>query len=474
MRRRLLAGFLAFAFAVIVLLEFPLGISLANNARASALSEIENDGASLALLVGASLQRHNPGDARAIMQRFSSDDHAIVAVVANARLELSSGAGVAEELADPTTRAILRASASGRVAGEEGAGDPDDDLLYVAIPVSVQAPIGPEASGRGSGSTARIGVVLLLTEPAAAMHDKINRDRLALIAFGAAMLAVAAGIGTLLAVSLTRPLAKIEAALGKFGAGHLGTRVAPTRGPAELRVLRTTVNEMADRITELLDTQRAFVADASHQLRAPMTALRLRLENLAGALEPGHEDDALPVIEEIDRLSRVVDGLLELARSDGRRPAREVVDVGEVLRERADAWSALADERHVTLRCEPASSSPPSPLRALACPGHVDQILDNLLANALDATPAGGQVSLTASAQAGHVDLHVVDSGPGMSATDRGRAFDRFWRSEGAPRDGSGLGLAIVAQLARVSGGTAWLDAAPESGIDAVVRLEGR
>jgi signal transduction histidine kinase len=469
MRRRLLAGFLAFALAVIVLLELPLGISLANNARAAALSEIENDGASLALLVGASLQRHHRADALAIIQRFARDDHAIIALIANSHLELSSGPGVTEELVDPTTRAILRSAGAGKVAGEEGSKDPDDDLLYVVIPVAVQAP-GVATTSKVTQSEQRVGVVLLVAEPAAALHAQINRDRVELALFGAAMLAVAAGIGTLLAVSLTRPLAKIEAALGQFGAGQLGTRVGPTRGPAELRVLRSTVNEMADRITELLDTQRAFVADASHQLRAPMTALRLRLENLAGALEPGHEEDALPAIAEIDRLSRVVDGLLELARSDGKRPARVALEVGEVLRERADAWGALAEERQVSLRSEATTSS----LTALACPGHLDQILDNLLANALDATPAGGEVSLAASSQDGHVDIHVVDSGAGMTASDRARAFDRFWRSEGAPRDGTGLGLAIVAQLVRVSGGTSWLDAAPGGGIDAVVRLEAR
>jgi signal transduction histidine kinase len=474
MRRRLLAGFLAFALAVIVLLELPLGISLANNARTTALSEIENDGASLALLVGASLQRHDWSDARAIIDRFTRDDHAVVAVVANSHLELSSGAGVREELADASTRAILRAAASGKVQGEEGSGDPDDDLLYVAIPVAIQEAGGVATSAKVSSTATDANVVLLVTEPAAALHAKLNRDRLELALFGAAMLAAAAGIGTLLAVSLTRPLAKIETALGRFGAGQLGTRVGPTRGPAELRVLRTTVNEMADRITELLDTQRAFVADASHQLRAPMTALRLRLENLAGALEPGHEDDSLQVIAEIDRLSRVVDGLLELARSDGKRPGRVALDVGEVLKERADAWSALADERHVALRCDFAGSGRQASLTALACPGHLDQVLDNLLANALDATPAGGEVSLTAESHSGHVVVHVVDSGSGMSASDRARAFDRFWRSEGAPRDGTGLGLAIVAQLVRVSGGTTWLDAAPGGGTDAVVRLEAR
>ena len=178
-----------------------------------------------------------------------------------------------------------------------------------------------------------------------------------------------------------------------------------------------------------------------------------------------------PVIAEIDRLSRVVDGLLELARSDGKRPMRVALDVSAVLKERADAWVALAEERQIDLRLAPMPGN--HRLMARACPGHVDQILDNLLANAFDATPVGGDVTLSAASSNGHVQIHVLDSGVGMIASDRARAFDRFWRSEAAPPEGTGLGLAIVAQLVRVSGGTIRLESRVEGGIDAVVILDG-
>jgi signal transduction histidine kinase len=142
------------------------------------------------------------------------------------------------------------------------------------------------------------------------------------------------------------------------------------------------------------------------------------------------------------------------------------------LRDRAEAWTALAEERQVSLEPPRAPSAQVRPLRALACEGHLQQVLDNLLANALEATPAGGKVSLDAVRVGDRIEVHVVDDGPGMSPGDRTRAFDRFWRQEGAPHGGTGLGLAIVAQLARMSGGTAWLDASPAGGVDAVVRLE--
>jgi len=472
MRRRLLAGFLVFALAFMVLLEVPLGLSLEDNARTTALSELQSDGASLGLLVGSSLARGATAEAHDVINRFARAENAIVVVVSNRKLELSAGSGAAEEMADPSTRAILGSAAAGRTSGEEGSRDRDDDLLYVALPVALKS--SSAVAAKPAPETDAFGVVLLVAVQAAPLHARIADDWVKLALFGAAMLAIAAAVGTLLARSLTRTLAGIESAVEAFGAGRLSERAPVGRGPVELRALGDTVNEMADRLEELLHTQRAFVADASHQLRTPITALRLRLENLEGTFQPEQGADLAPAIAEADRLSRVVDGLLSLARTDGTRPARAPVDIGAALWERVDAWNALAEERHVTLRdggaSRPLAERPT--LTALACPGYVEQVLDNLLSNALDATPAGGAVSLRAGRVGDDIEIHVVDTGPGMTATDRARAFDRFWRPEGAQHEGTGLGLAIVAQLVRVSGGTTWLDAASGGGVDAVVRLE--
>jgi signal transduction histidine kinase len=286
---------------------------------------------------------------------------------------------------------------------------------------------------------------------------------------------VATGIGILLARSLTRPLEGIEAAVAAVGAGQLSQRAPVARGPAELKALGETVNEMADRLEELVYTQRAFLADASHQLRTPLTALRLRLENLEGVLDPDAGAELTPALGEADRLSRIVDGLLTLARAEGGvRPAREPIDLPVVLSDRAGAWSALAEERQVSLECSaPArAGSHGQDLRVSACPGHLEQILDNLLANAIEASPVGGSVLLCGKRVGHQVEVHVIDDGAGMSPAERTRAFDRFWRREGAAHGGTGLGLAIVAQLAKISGGVAWLDPSPTGGVDAVVRLE--
>jgi signal transduction histidine kinase len=466
MRRRLLTGFFLFALALVVVLEVPLGLSLARNDRATSMSEVQRDASSLAVLVAAGLSHASQVNLQQVVSQFARADNAVVAVVSSGHTLAVAGSGASEELNDAHTKVIIGSAAAGHTSGEEGSNDPDDDLLYVAQPVAVTA-------GAGSGSTASSDVVLLVAESAAPFHSRVRSHWITLALFGLGVLAVATALGTILARSLTRPLDGIEAAVAAVGAGQLSERAPIARGPSELKALGETVNEMADRLEELVHTQRAFLADASHQLRTPLTALRLRLENLEETLGTDQRPDLTAALAEADRLSRIVDGLLSLARAEGGvRPPREAIDVGAALRDRAEAWTALAEERQVSFESPPAATSQTQPLTALACEGHLEQVLDNLLANALEATPAGGKVSMDAVRVGDRVEVHVVDNGPGMSPADRTRAFDRFWRPEGASYGGTGLGLAIVAQLARMSGGTAWLDASSTGGVDAVVRLE--
>jgi signal transduction histidine kinase len=464
MSRRLLLGFLLFATLVVVVFEVPLGLSLASNARATALTEVQNDGTSLGLVVSAALDRGDVSSARAVVTRFARVEHAVVVVLSNRGAVLVAGKGAREDLVDPTTGRILRAAGAGRASGEEGSNDPDDDFLYAVVPLALRDPPPSFNTERGAAGSARL--VLLVAEPASALHAQIQSDAIRLALFGMGVLALAVAAGAVLARSLTRPLSRIESTVASYGHGKLDARAPADDGPPELRALGSTVNEMAGRLEELLQTQRSFVADASHQLRTPLTALHLRLENLEGKLGPQDAETLAAAIAETDRLSHVIDGLLVLARADGSRPERVPADAGAVVAARIDAWSALAAERGVGL-----SASTERPAMVLAGPGYLEQILDNLLANALDATPSGTSVRVEVDADEDVVDVHVVDTGRGMSAEERVRAFDRFWRSENASPDGTGLGLAIVAQLVRASGGTCWLDAGPDGGTDAVVRL---
>ena len=135
------------------------------------------------------------------------------------------------------------------------------------------------------------------------------------------------------------------------------------------------------------------------------------------------------------------------------------------MRERVEAWLPLADERGVGLV---AQLDGPLPVRA--APGRLAQVLDNLLANALEASPAGGTVTVSARVESPWVELHLCDEGPGLGPEQRKRAFDRFWRA-GSGAGGSGLGLAIVKRLVAADEGEVELAEAAAGGVDAVVRL---
>ena len=172
---------------------------------------------------------------------------------------------------------------------------------------------------------------------------------------------------------------------------------------------------------------------------------------------------------ETSRLTRLVDGLLALARAERLRPERQPVDVGTVVAQRHEAWSPLAAEHAIDLQLDTNGGVP---VEAMIVPGHLDQILDNLIDNAIDATPEGRTVRLRVDRFAGDVEVHVIDDGPGMSDEHRHQAFAPFWQGPHRDANGSsGLGLAIVDQLARASHGTVVLKRAPTGGIDATVRL---
>jgi signal transduction histidine kinase len=306
------------------------------------------------------------------------------------------------------------------------------------------------------------------------LDARVRRYWLTLAAVGLVSLAAAAAVGVAFARWVTRPLDAVRDASVRLGAGDLATRAADQQGPPEVRQLAHAFNVTATRLEELVGAQEQFVADASHQLRTPLTALRLRLEVATAAAADGEPvaDDLEACLTEVARLSRLVDGLLALARAERADPRgdAEELDATEALRLVAEGWAPLAAEHDVAVEVRVAAGTvPPS---VVASADRVQQVLDNLVANAVDASSPGGHVTLEAVARPDVVELHVVDDGPGLSDDDRARAFDRFWRASPAAGafGGSGLGLSIVAKLVAADGGGVELRAAPGGGIDAVVR----
>ena len=238
-------------------------------------------------------------------------------------------------------------------------------------------------------------------------------------------------------------------------------------GPPELRRLASTFNTMAGRLEALVHGHRAVIADVSHQLRTPLAALRLRLDLLATDTDPATGHELAGALEELARLSRLVDGLLAVARAENVVPTPTAVDVAAVARERVVAWHPVADDRGIALA---ATSRPRAPVLAWIGEGHLEQVLDNIIANALDALSAGGRVIVTAAATTAGARITVADDGPGMNAEDRERAFLRFTTSN---PNGTGLGLAIVHRLVTSNGGTARLAETPGGGLTVVLDFPG-
>ncbi|WP_030667895.1 sensor histidine kinase [Streptomyces cellulosae] len=283
------------------------------------------------------------------------------------------------------------------------------------------------------------------------------------------VLAAAAAIGSVVARRLTRPLRELNAMASKFSDGDLTAR-SPVTGPPETQTLARTLNQGAERLDTLIAAQRIFVADASHQLRTPLTALRLSLDNIADGVDDEFvREDVELATAEVVRMSRLVNGLLVLARAEAKVAAAEPLLLRDIVDERLTVWRPAADERGVTIALR---GSIDGRLLVMSSPGALDQVLDNVFSNALEVSPDGGTITVRAQAQGDEVVLSVLDEGPGMSDAEKSRAFDRFWRGQGLTgRSGSGLGLAVVRQLVTDDGGTVTLRDAPGGGLCVEIRL---
>ncbi|WP_240117127.1 MULTISPECIES: HAMP domain-containing sensor histidine kinase [unclassified Streptomyces] len=283
-------------------------------------------------------------------------------------------------------------------------------------------------------------------------------------AIGAAGLAASVLLSARLARWVSRPLSTLDASARRLGEGALGERADVGGGPPEVRRLAATFNTMAARTEALVHGHRAVIADVSHQLRTPLAALRLRLDVLAAGADRDTAAELTAAQEEIARLSRLVDGLLAVARAEQATPRPTAVRAGEVVAERVAAWTPVAQERGVRLT---GVSDGPAPTVALGA-GHLEQILDNLIANAVDVVPAGGTVTVDHRTEDRTARVRVRDDGPGMTDGAKAVAFRRFGNPEAR---GTGLGLAIVHRLVTANGGTARLEDTPGGGLTVVLDL---
>jgi signal transduction histidine kinase len=322
--------------------------------------------------------------------------------------------------------------------------------LYVAVPVA-------------SGGT--VHGALRVTLGTGDVDARIERFWLGLAAMAAVVLLAVALIGWGVARSVTRPLRRLNAAASRFAQGDLTVSDEPHDGPPELRDLSDTMTTMARRLDDLLQAQRAFVADASHQLRTPLTALRLRLENLQSRLDGEATAELDAAIDETSRLATLVTDLLQLARTD-EHPASGPADLAQLTADRVDTWTAVAEAKGVTLRHDELDR--PAPVHVI--PGAIEQILDNLFDNAVNASPSGTTITARITSTNDSYELTIADQGAGLTDEQKAHAARRFWRAD-TTRPGTGLGLAIVDALAKASGGSVALADAPGGGLAVTVTL---
>ena len=462
MIRRLVLSYLIITLVVVTVLTVPLGFQYKQRQTEKVLTLLERDANKLSATIEDDVAKGQIGDRSTAALKAYVDNVPGVRIVAVDQF----GQQLADTSPDPvegknfaSRTEFQTVLVEGKTAtGERYSKTLGTSIVYVAVPVA--------SGGKVFGA-------VRLTFPKDTVDAKVRRYWLALGGVALVSIGTVTLVGVLLARSLAHPIEELEEAATALGSGDLGRRIHRIRGPGEVKALARAFNATGDRLQDVVSRQEAFVADASHQLRTPLTGLRLRLENLEPEINPASLDDLDAAVAEVDRLARMVDGLLALARADRRQSTHTAVaiEVRPMLESRIETWAPFAAERDVTMAVLGKTG-----LWVLADPDRLSQVLDNLIANALDAVRPGCSITLAGVAHGDDVDLHVIDDGPGLKPEERARAFDRFWRADPRRRSelgGSGLGLAIVAKLVQADGGRARLEASATGGIDAIVTLPG-
>ena len=450
MTRRIALVFIALIVTLLVLAVVPLGLSLAQRERTSFRDTTEAVDRTIAAAAEEHLSDHRSSASmrQLLEQAERAGDCAAVFDTAGQVVAATECPGQTDDDTEDEAADSWGDLAHQVLAHPETATRERDDRLVVAVPI---------------GDTTRPVGVAVLSRSAEDTNDRISAmwGRLALIGAGGLV------AGVLLSVALARwvgrPLRAVDAAALRLGEGTLDVRAPGGHGPQEVRRLASTFNTMAARMEALIHGHRAVVADVSHQLRTPLTALRLRLDLLAAGADEATAAEFASAQEEIARLSRLVDGLLAVARAETAVPRPVPVRVDQVVDERVTAWEPVARERRVSLVDRFGAG-----LTAYLGAGDLEQVIDNLVANALDAAGEGATVRVEGKATREGVLLRVVDDGPGMSAAAREAAFRRFGNPEAS---GSGLGLAIVHRLVTANGGTVRLEETAGGGLTVVLEL---
>jgi signal transduction histidine kinase len=441
---------------VLLLALIAFGVPLALSLRDRVDSEVKGQARSQAEVVATSATEFvdppQPQPLQRIAERSAESVRGRVIVV-DARGNLladSAGAQTGRSYDDrPEVEAALAGNGEQITRGSETLGE---EILATSVPVlDRNRPIG----------------AVRITQSVEAVNKAVKTSILDIAALAGVVLLLGIVAGALIAQQIARPIRRLDSAARRVAEGNLDTTVA-VQGSTEQRSLARAFNEMTQRIKRLLRVQQDFVADASHQLRTPLTGLRLRLENLAERSrgDAPTERELGAAMGEIDRLSLIVDELLILSRAGEHELPGERLDLREAARRTVERWRANAADRGMKL----VVLDPGNGAAEGWCAGvDLERSLDSLVENALAYSPRGSTVRLQVAP--GRID--VLDEGPGLAAGEEEAVFERFSRGSASRRGtaGTGLGLAIARELTRQWGGEVRLRNRADGGLAATIEL---
>jgi signal transduction histidine kinase len=449
-RARLVLASAYLLTAVVLALEIPLALTVESRARSEFESAVLGRAAVLAAQV-SDLVVAGSGNRVGQLARSERTGRERVVVTDRGGRVVSDTAGLARRgtqyatAARPELRvALFRGQIDTRRRFSDSVGG---ELLLLTVPVVDHQRV--------------VGAVRMST-PTAAIRDRVHESWLRLAVIGVGVILVGLALAWLLAGTVSRRVERLAAAAGRVGGGDLSEHV-PEEGPRELRSLAHSFNRMTRALAANLGAQRDFVANASHQLRTPLTGLRLRLESIEGEGGFAAEEAAKAEVE-LDRLNTLVDDLLALERAGSAEAIGKDVDLSDVARRAVDRWAAPAAEAGQQLHLGSEARAP-----VVADPTDLAHVVDNLIENALRYCPPGSEVTVETAAENGRAALVVADNGPGIPDADRSRIFERFYRGANGRQahPGTGLGLAIVAEMAARWGGAVTLLDGPGTRVEA-------
>ena len=451
LRARLLIALGYLVALVIVAFAVPLGANLRDRVGNEVRATARTQAAVLAAGVPRLIETRDRDRLGELARTVGEAARARVVVVDRRGRVLADTADSEAIGVDFSSRPELAAALRGRPFQDERRSETlDQSILATARPVF---------------SARQVVGAVRLTQSVDAVNDAVRRTVLGIAAVGLAVLLAALVAAFLLARGITRPIERLGAAADTISTGDLDAR-ATVEGSREQRSLARSFNLMTERLARALRAQTEFVADASHQLRTPLTGLRLRIEEARATPDRADAERHLDAgLDELDRMSATIDDLLVLSRTGEREGQGEAIDLAEAVADARRRWERAAAAGEIALHAEPDGAGTVWASRA-----DLDRAVDAVVENAIHYTPPGGTVTV----RAGRAAIEVLDDGPGLAPGEEDDVFARFHRGSagrgGSP--GTGLGLPIARELMRCWGGDAALANRPEGGTRATLTAE--